>query len=318
MMGLLAQAKERQKQKLSKQFISFYDSVLYLGEPKDEALEFIIGILENRGVYLELSQNGLEEVQIQKNSDNTDTKYIPYSMEATVKDLKEKIFHNDIDKNSLCQRVGFAKKRFLEMLVNMGFPIDKDELKNVQSPDLVFYDNCFEVDYYTYELIVGERDELRERIENIENTPTDTQLLQQVADQQAIIDRQAKELGQLKNDYEALKQGYSLLETANKTLIEQAGKDTQSDTPTDNELLTAIYDDNKPYLYAPELHNAIEVWKLIYHDNLTSQHLTTHSDKFESAIKQLGIAFGNNAPKERLKQITTPQQQKEKTKSKNS
>ena len=109
MMGLLTQAKERQKQKLSKQFISFYDSVLYLGEPKDEALEFIIGILENRGVYLELSQNGLEEVQIQKNSDNTDTKYILYSMEATVKDLKEKIFHNDIDKNSLCQRVGFAK-----------------------------------------------------------------------------------------------------------------------------------------------------------------------------------------------------------------
>ncbi len=100
--------------------------------------------------------------------------------------------------------------------------------------------------------------------------------------------------------------------------IEQAGKDTQSDTLADNELLTAIYDNGKPYLYAPELHNAIEVWKLIYHDNLTSQHLTTHSDKFESAIKQLGITFANNAPRDRLKQITTPQQQKEKTKSKNS
>lgn len=101
--------------------------------------------------------------------------------------------------------------------------------------------------------------------------------------------------------------------------IEQLGKpNTQNDTPANNDLLTAIYDNSKPFLYAPELHNAIEVWKLIYHDNLTSQHLTTHSDKFESAIKQLGIAFANNAPKERLKQITTPQQQKEKTKPKNS
>ena len=120
---------------------------------------------------------------------------------------------------------------------------------------------------------------------------------------QSTIDNQAEQITELK---------------AQLASIEQAGKDTQSDTPANNDLLTAIYDDSKPYLYAPELHNAIEVWKLIYHDNLTSQHLTTHSDKFESAIKRLGITFANNAPKDRLKQITTPQQQKEKTKPKNS
>lgn len=140
--------------------------------------------------------------------------------------------------------------------------------------------------------------------------PTDSQLSQQVADLKAQlasagdkIDSQAELIAELKEQLAS---------------IEQASNDTQSDTPADNELLTAIYDDSKPYLYAPELHNAIEVWKLIYHDNLTSQHLTTHSDKFERAIKQLGITFANNAPKERLKQITTPQQQKEKTKPKNS
>ncbi len=59
------------------------------------------------------------------------------------------------------------------------------------------------------------------------------QLSQQVADQQATIDQQAKKIAQLKNDYEALKQGYGFLETTNKALIEQAGKDTQSDTPAD-------------------------------------------------------------------------------------
>jgi len=167
---------------------------------------------------------------------------------------------------------------------------------------------------------------------------TDSPFLQQVADQQATIDQQAKELTNLKTQIEEVtKQKTSIdsLYNISKILlksekektqkltdklasIEQAGKDIQSDTPANNDLLSAIYDDSKPYLYAPELHNAIEVWKLIYHDNLTSQHLTTHSDKFESAIKQLGITLSNNAPKERLKQITTPKQQKEKTKSKNS
>ena len=131
--------------------------------------------------------------------------------------------------------------------------------------------------------------------------PSDLQ--QQLASATNTINRQAEKITELE---------------AQLASIEQANEPNQSNTLADNELLTAIYDDSKPYLYAPELHNAIEVWKLIYHDNLTSQHLTTHSDKFESAIKQLGITFANNAPKDRLKQITTPQQQKEKTKSKNS
>lgn len=90
-----------------------------------------------------------------------------------------------------------------------------------------------------------------------------------------------------------------------------------SDTPN-NELLAKIFDDTEPCIYAPELHNAIRVWQYIYHDCLTSQHLTNHSDKFDKAVKSLNIEFTSNALKERIKQVTTPQQQKEKTKSKNS
>lgn len=87
---------------------------------------------------------------------------------------------------------------------------------------------------------------------------------------------------------------------------------------SDNELLAKIFDDTKPYIYAPELHNAIRVWQYIYHDCLTSPHLANHSDKFDKAVKSLNIEFNSNALKDRLKQVTTPQQQKEKTKSKNS
>lgn len=146
--------------------------------------------------------------------------------------------------------------------------------------------------------------------------PTDPELSQQIADLNA-------QLASLKADNDRLtvenQQQADTIQRLNTELV--AGK---SDTPADdkplqdNDLLTAIYDDTQPHLYAPELHNAIKVWKQIYHDNLTSQHLTTHSDKFDSAITQLNLRFANNAPKERLKQVTTPQQQKEKTKSKNS
>lgn len=87
---------------------------------------------------------------------------------------------------------------------------------------------------------------------------------------------------------------------------------------SDNELLAKIFDDTKPYIYPPELHNAIRVWQYIYHDCLTSPHLANHSDKFDKAVKSLNIEFNSNALKDRLKQVTTPQQQKEKTKSKNS
>lgn len=225
-MGLLADAKKRQREKISKQFISFYDSVLYLGEPKDEAFLFIVNILENKGVYFELTHNGLEEVQLQNDNDKEDTKYIAYSMELTIKDLSEQIFRNDIDYDGISHRVGFSKKRFLEMLVDMGFLIDQNELINAQSPDLVFHDNCFEVDYYTYEMIVNERDELRQRLEH--SKPTDSQLSQKLTDLNAQLTTADNKIASQAKEITDLRARIAELE---------ANEASQSDTPTDSEPL---------------------------------------------------------------------------------
>lgn len=223
--------------------------------------------------------------------------------------------------------IEIIKRTYDELSKNDEYPID-DFIDRVMfdngvihtETEEIFLDNYFKIDelfelgffaeiglnterYYSHKRAIQHGIELGIIDKNGIEIGKPSDLQQQLASATNTINRQAEKITELE---------------AQLASIEQANEPNQSNTLADNELLTAIYDDSKPYLYAPELHNAIEVWKLIYHDNLTSQHLTTHSDKFESAIKQLGITFANNAPKDRLKQITTPQQQKEKTKSKNS
>lgn len=137
--------------------------------------------------------------------------------------------------------------------------------------------------------------------------PTDSQLLQQVANQQAIIDRQAKEIGQLKNDYEALKQGYSLLETANKTLIEQAGKtQAPSDTPATGEPLALVFDSTNAN-YAPDLVHALNLWLDLYHRN--PKDSDSHTNKANIWLKNNTayeyVKRGDTAMS-RIREIATP------------
>lgn len=116
--------------------------------------------------------------------------------------------------------------------------------------------------------------------------PTDSQLLQQVADQQATIDQQAKELTNLKTQIEEVtKQKTSIdrLYNISKILlkiekektqeltdklasIEQAGKDTQSNTPTDGDPLALVFDSTNAN-YAPDLVHALNLWLDLYHRN---------------------------------------------------
>lgn len=82
--------------------------------------------------------------------------------------------------------------------------------------------------------------------------------------------------------------------------------------------VTPIFDSQDSYTYPPELDVAIKIWLEIYQTDNIPKHLTNHSDKFTQACKNLGFSFTENAVKTRLKKVTTPQSQKEKTKNKNS
>lgn len=88
---------------------------------------------------------------------------------------------------------------------------------------------------------------------------------------------------------------------------------TQNSTPAN----LPCFDENDVYTYPPELDMAVKIWTEIYQTDHLPKHLSHHSDKFRQACKNLGFSFSENAVETRLKKVTTPQSQKEKTKNKN-
>lgn len=185
-MGLLAKAKERHKEKISRQFISFYDSVLYLGEPKQEALEFIINNLCNDQTHLKLEYGEPYLISIKRYQDYEDESYY-FTTDYIEKHLIECVNRGSIDESSPIYNLGFAKKSYIEMLVCYDLPITEEERINAQSPDLAFDDAHFEVDYHTFEMIVADRDDLRTRLEK----------------QQALMDNLITENEKLKTELES-------------------------------------------------------------------------------------------------------------------
>lgn len=99
-----------------------------------------------------------------------------------------------------------------------------------------------------------------------------------------------------------------------KQIEQQAVKPNQRESVADNDLLKAIFDDSKPNQYAPELHKAILIWQEIYMTDNISKYIDTHNGRYTEALKKLKINFTDNAPKERIRIITTPKKKKEQTK----
>ena len=185
-MGLLAEAKKKNEEKRSRQFISFYDSILYLGEPKQDALDFILANLCNEQTHLALEYSELHWISIERYQDDEDERRY-FTTEYIEKHLIDAINKGVIDASNPIYNLGFAKKSYIEMLVHYGLPITEKERIETQSPDLSFDDDYFEVDYHTFEMIVADRDDLRTRLEK----------------QQILIDDLIAENGKLKTELES-------------------------------------------------------------------------------------------------------------------
>ena len=186
-MGLLAKAKERHKERISRQFISFYDSVLYLGEPIKDALEFITDNLRNNQTHIRLEHGELYLISVKRYQDDEDERNY-FAGDYIEKHLVECINQGFIDETSPIYNLGFAKKSYIEMLISYGIPITEDERINTQSPDLAFDDEYFEIDYYTFEMVVADRDDLRARLEKqqviIDNPPAENGALNATLEKQ--------------------------------------------------------------------------------------------------------------------------------------
>ena len=207
-MGLLAKAKERHKERISRQFISFYDSVLYLGEPIKDALEFITDNLRNNQTHIRLEHGELYLISVKRYQDDEDERNY-FTGDYIEKHLVECINQGFIDETNPIYNLGFAKKSYIEMLISYGIPITEDERINTQSPDLAFDDEYFEIDYYTFEMVVADRDDLRARLEKqqviIDNPPAENGALNATLEKQ-LAQAKAK-IAELENQLAQAKAG---------------------------------------------------------------------------------------------------------------
>lgn len=180
MAGLLSNHKKKLKEKYERQFISLYDSVLYLGEPHQEALEFITQNINNQSI-LYLSPSGIEPVKTYQDGcdmwlwGGDEFRRECSCLDEILQELSHCINQGSIKPNSPIYCLGFGKKQFLNILVNYGVEVPQDDLETAQSPDFKCDDDyLYDLDPYTIKSIIDERDELRAYKEQQENTKATT------------------------------------------------------------------------------------------------------------------------------------------------
>lgn len=171
-MGLLADSEQARQEKHKKQFISLFDSILYLGEPLEKSLQFVIDIMPYQSI-LYLTANGLQKVFIGNDRNLwSDDIWSFNGCEMPIIDIIQHLTdcakQGKITQDNPIYHLGFNKHKFLYDLADEGIKVPPHDLETVQSPDLVF-DDGYEMDgmdFYTIQSIIQERDELREKLAN--------------------------------------------------------------------------------------------------------------------------------------------------------
>lgn len=169
-MGLLANAKQKRQEKFNNEFISLFDSVTYLGEPLYEALEYIIECMPYQA-KLYLTNDGCQAVfvgndkELWGDDDFWNFNGIEMYQKELIKNLRNCINQKHIEPTNPVYNLGFGKKRFLSYLVSDGIEVEQKDLETALSPTPIF-DDYEDLDHYTIQSIIDERDELREKLNN--------------------------------------------------------------------------------------------------------------------------------------------------------
>lgn len=206
------------------------------------------------------------------------------------------------------------------------------------------YINLGERDYISYQIsseenfsltihdlyyLKSDLDHLFKKNSQVDNAETVRQLQAEIAElrqakedaRQGYLDAHGDVVNKFNQEIMDLKKHLYQAELALSDIIKQRNEEKiqqptnqPSDTPTNDDLLKAIFDNSKPNQYAPELHKAILIWQEIYMTDNISKYIDTHNGRYIEALKNLKINFTDNAPKERIRVITTPKKKKEQTK----
>lgn len=166
---------EQQEQRKNKQFISLFDSVYFISEHGSgslkQALKLLTSSFLRKQTYLLLvTPYSVKAVYVCSSYEHpTCEPYITF--EDLYFELKACIDHNSIGEDNLIYGLGFAKKRFIEQLLNLGMQLDEQIIFNTESPDITDADYTSEGDEWAfYQGLPKEYDSLR-----IENKKLKTQ-----------------------------------------------------------------------------------------------------------------------------------------------
>ena len=157
---------EQQEQRISKQFISIFESVYFVsghGEGTlQQALDLITGTFLRKQTYLFLiTPHSVKAVYVC--SSNEHAQYEPFiTFESIIHELKECVDRESIGISNPIYKLGFGKKRFVEQLVSLGMQLDEQVIFNTESPDITHAEHDNEGDEWAfYQGLPREYDTLR-------------------------------------------------------------------------------------------------------------------------------------------------------------
>lgn len=123
-MGLLAKARQKRKERFDNEFISLFDSVMYLGEPLDEALTYIIECIPHQA-KLYLTSDGCQAVffgydEVLWGDDNLwNFNGVEIYHQELIRNLSNCIKQKHIEPTNPIYNLGFGKNAFYLILLQM-------------------------------------------------------------------------------------------------------------------------------------------------------------------------------------------------------
>lgn len=194
---------EQQEQRMNKQFISILDSAYFVSEhgkgTLQQAFDLIVGSLLRQQTYLLLiTPTSVKAVYVC--SSNEHSQYEPFiTFESIAYELKACLDCGDIGIGNPIYKLGFAKKRFVEQLVNIGMQLDEQIIFNTESPDITHaeHDNdSDELAFYQglpkeYDILRAENEKIKAQYQELWNKKERPEYFYNI--KKELLERDAKE-----------------------------------------------------------------------------------------------------------------------------
>ncbi len=339
---------EQQEQRISRQFISIFESVYFVsghGEGTlQQALDLITGTFLRKQTYLFLiTPHSVKAVYVC--SSNEHSQYEPFiTFESIIYELKECIDRESIGISNPIYKLGFGKKRFVEQLVSLGMQLDEQIIFNTESPDITHAEHENESDEWAfyqglpreYDTLRAENEKVKAQYQDLWNKKDRPEAFYNI--QKKLYEDDRQRLNECKDKLDRLSVDYKYLESQhdyykrnfestkkNTALIQQISekrilelenqlaqaKADLADKPADDNIeQDHLYNWQAmdKNQYPPELHLALSIWAEYYQVDAIKHISQFDAGRFNRISSKFNLSSGNL--KSRIRSLLTPLESK--------